>query len=482
LKVLLNRRSDITLDVYEKVAWGGDSVSIGPDATSAMDRAHAAFTRMVTEQLAADPDAQIYSITFGPGDAGAVDLEHDTRPTILWTGASFGEALPERVVRGIVLARLANFLGGHTASRSEVALGVASMLDPGKSLPRVPVEGTGGAGEILPLGHVFHDLSTHIALEPKERMALINGSPCAAALVADVALAARRRVALAEKVFALSVEALGSQLEAYSADNEELWGDEHETAALRSLRSLLEGHRPERMARQSPVSHRILARVLGQARRAQAEGERAARVSLACVTDNPVYIPPDTERPLGAVFSTGGYHNTQAPAAMDAIAFQWADLCMLAERHTDRLFQHPVTAPLLESEFTYRSLHMVQDGWAEQARSLAQPSLIALGSWGQNDVPSASFPAWRKADAIGRCHDASLAILAVLCVHVLASRGFSVPPRLTSLVEEVNRWVPPITEARLVGPELEALSHAFTRQITQASQDLVAQTAHAPTN
>jgi histidine ammonia-lyase len=463
--VLLNRRSEITLDVYEKVAWGGDSVSIGNGAMIAMDSAHEAFMKMVGERLAADPAAQIYAITFGPGDAGAVDITHDTRPTILWTGASFGAALPERVVRGIVLARLANFLGGHTASRSEVAVGIASMLDPLVPLPRVPVQGTGGAGEILPLGHVFYELSRRMALEPKERMALINGSPCAAALVADTALAARHRIALAEQVFALSVEALASPLEAYSADNEELWGDEHETAALRSLRSLLEGHRQERMARQSPVSHRILGRVLGQVRRAQAEAELAAGVSLASVTDNPVFIPPDDERPLGTVFSTGGYHNSRATAAIDAVAFQWADLCLLAERHTDRLFQHPDTAPLLASEFTYRSLHMVQDGWAEEARSLAQPSLLSLASWGQNDVPSESFPAWRKADAIGHCLDASLAILATLAVHVIASGKHPIPRALASLVAEVNERVPPIAEARLVGPDLEALTLAFTNKV-----------------
>lgn len=466
LTLELHRRSDITLAAYEQVAWKGSTVRIGQDAAGLMDRAHEAFAAMVAKRLAEDPSAQIYAITFGPGDAGPVDLAHDTRPTRVWTGASFGEPLPERVVRGIILARLANFLGGHTASRSEVAAGIAAMLDPGASTPTVPVQGTGGAGEILPLGHLFYDLSGKLKLEPKERMALINGSPCAAALVADIALAARGRTALAESVFALSVEALGSPLEAYSADVEDLWGDAHETAALRSLRNLLEGHRPERMARQSPVSHRILARVLGQMRRAQAEAERAAVVSLASVTDNPVYIPPDQARPLGTVFSTGGYHNTQAPAAIDAVAFQWADLCQLAERHTDRLFQHPATAPLLyEAEFTYKQLHMVQDGWAEEARSLAQPTLLSLGAWGQNDVPSQSFPAWRKAAGIGHCLDASLAILATLAVHVLAEGALPVPGALAGLVEEVNVHVPPIREARLVGPDLEALTQAFSDRV-----------------
>ena len=64
-------------------------------------------------------------------------------------------------------------------------------------------------------------------------MALINGSPCAAALVADVALAGQARLALAESVFALTAEAARAPLEAYSEDLEALWDDEHETAALR---------------------------------------------------------------------------------------------------------------------------------------------------------------------------------------------------------------------------------------------------------
>jgi histidine ammonia-lyase len=466
--IVLDRRADITLEAFERVAWRGETVELGAAALAAMDRAHESFERMIAERLAADPAAQIYAITFGPGDAGPVDREHDTRPKTPWTGASFGQALPARVVRGIVLARLANFLEGHTAARGQVAAAVAALLQPGGRVPAVPLQGTGGAGEILPLGHLFYELGG-LKLEPKESMALINGSPCAAALVADVALAARGRTALAESVFALSVEALLSPVEAYSADVEPLWDDPHETAALRSLRSLLHGHHEERMARQSPVSHRILGRVLGQNRRAQAEAERAAAVSLRAVTDNPVYIPPDAARPLGTVFSTGGYHNTQAPAAIDAVASQWAQLAQLAERHTDRLFQHPSTATLLyEAEFTYKQLHMVQDGWAEEAASLAQPTLLNTASWGQNDVPSQSFPAWRKADAIGRCLDSAVGILAVVAVHVLAARDIPVPPALSEVVLDVNRHVPPITEARLVGPELEALSRAFTGRVYPA--------------
>jgi histidine ammonia-lyase len=70
----------------------------------------------------------------------------------------------------------------------------------------------------------------------KERGSLINGSPCAGALVGDAAIAARRRLQLAIETFALSIEAFRAPLEHYDEALEALWGDEDEAAVLRSLR------------------------------------------------------------------------------------------------------------------------------------------------------------------------------------------------------------------------------------------------------
>ncbi len=310
-----------------------------------MDRAHASFAALVEARLAEDPAALIYGVTTAPGDGATEVLSEERRarrPTHMWTAASFGEPLPERVTRAIVLARLANLLGGHATIRAEVAAAVTAMLE--SPLPPVPSQGNGGAGEILALGHLFYAIPERFELAPKERMALVNGSPCAAALVADAALAGARRLALAEQVFALAAAVLGVPLEAYGAELEPLWGDPHETAALRSLRALLESDGGMRQAHQAPVSFRILPRVLGAVRRAQAAAEEAAAISLRSVTDNPVYVPPTDRPPLGAVFSTGGYHDARAPAALDGLAFAWTDLCQLAARATDRLFQHPGTA------------------------------------------------------------------------------------------------------------------------------------------
>lgn len=463
--MLIDTRTDITLEAFRRVAWKGESVEIGARAAAKMDQSHAAFDTYMKARLAEDPKAMVYGVTTAPGDAGTRLLPPDAvRPPRLWTAASFGDALPERVVRGIILARLANFVDGHATARAEVARAMASMLD--RPLPEVPVQGNGGAGEILALGHLFYALVLPPDLTRREQIALINGSPCAAALVADAALAAAGRTEVAERVYALAVEALGAPLEAYSADVEELWNDEHETQALRSLRGLLEGHAAERMAYQAPVSFRILARVLGQVRRASAEARAAASTALRSVTDNPVYIPPTEARPMGTIFSAGGYHNSRATAAIDGLAIAWADLCQLAQRQADALFQHPRTAPILSrTEWSLKPLHMVANGWAEEARALAQPTLLSQGAYGQNDVPAMSFLAWRKATAIGLCLDASLAVLTVLAAHAMHGMASTAPPRLVGLVDEVMSTVPPVSEIRRLGPDCAALSRAFTKRV-----------------
>jgi len=465
--VVVASRADLTIDAARRVAWEGEDVVLAPEVAERMARGHAAFAAYVEARLAEDPGALLYGVTTGPGDAGAATLTEAARaqqPRGLWTAASFGEPLPERVVRAIVLARLANFVDGNAGARPELAAAVAAMLD-GGPLPAVPARGNGGAGEILALGHLFGDLADPLALGPREKMALINGSPCAAALVADAALAARGRLDLAERTFALSVEAIRAPLDAYDPQFGELWGDEHEADALRSLGSLLDGGTGQRQDHQAPVSHRVLPRVLGRVREAGARAEQTANGSLASVTDNPVFLPPGPERPLGALVSNGGFHNDRAHPALDALAHAWADLAQLAQRHVDKLFQHPVSAPLLAGEWGVKPLHMAAAGYAEEARTLAQTTVLGLGGFGQNDLPSPSFLAWGKATAVATSLERSLAVLAALASQALHAARQAPPPALAPFLDEVRAAFPPIEAPRPLGPDAERLAAAFGRRV-----------------
>ena len=338
------------------------------------------------------------------------------------------------------------------------------MLD-GGPLPQVASSGQGGAGEILALYPLFAELSMGFDLEVKERGSLINGSPCAAALVADAALAARRRVRQAQRVFALSIEAFGAPLEHYDAALDTLWGDEYEATALRGLRAYLVGAGAGRRNYQAPVSYRIVPRVLGHAHRALAAAERAATVSLGSASDNPVYVPPDAAHPFGRCLSTGGYHNAMAPPALDDLAAIWADLCLLCDRHSAKLVTGRVSLlpDLLQvgrdpgdsdghGDIGY--VPMAVTGYLEQAKAAAQRTFIPgseAGGAGQDDVAAPVFLAWAKEERAGRCLDAALAMLAVVAAQALHVTGRQAPPPLRDFVEELRAIVPPIDGARVLG-------------------------------
>ncbi|HEY2110386.1 MAG TPA: aromatic amino acid lyase, partial [Dongiaceae bacterium] len=337
----LASRADLTLANFRRVAWQGDAARFAPAALARM----AASRRQFLDLLESDPELTIYGVTSGYGQhankrLSAEQRKRQARRPPHGPAVAFGPSLPERVVRGIVFARLANYVEGHAAASAELAAAVASMLE-GERLPKVSLAGQGGAGEITALAPLFNDLAERMELGEKEVLSLINGSPAATSLLADAAAAARRRLELAEEVFALSSEAIRVPHGHFAEELEELWGDAAEAATLARLRALMAWGDPERRPYQAPVSYRILPRVLAQFRRAAEAAEAAAETSLKAITDNPVFLAPSPGHPKARVYSTGCYHNAMAHPAMDNLAAAMADLCLLTDRHTSKLLHGP---------------------------------------------------------------------------------------------------------------------------------------------
>jgi histidine ammonia-lyase len=484
LTVILNRRSDIDLNAYYRAAWQRENVRIGDAALQRIAANRASFLELIDK----DPSVVIYGVTTAMGERANTRLsreerDHHARLKPFPAATSFGDYLPDRVVRGIVLARLANFIEGHSATTPRIAQAVAQMLD-GAPMPAVAAAGQGGAGEILALYPLFAELSTRFDLEVKERGSLINGAPCAAALLADAAIAGRRRLQLALETFALSIEAFRAPLEHYDEALESLWGDKDEAAVLKSLRGYL-GAVHGRRNYQAPVSYRIVPRVLGHAHRAVGAAEHAATVSLSSVSDNPVYLPPDAAYPLGRCISTGGYHNAMAAPALDDLAGIWADICVLCDRHSAKLLNGKVSHmpdQLLVGRKPGQSdgrgnvgyVTMAANGYIELAKGAAQRTFIpgSDSGAGQDDVAAPGFLAWSKEARAGRCLDASLAMLAVVASQALFVTDRKAPPPLKGFMELIRTYVAPVTEDRILGPELGRLTDAITAKIFSPSENV----------
>ncbi len=472
MMLVVETRRDFTLEAYRRVSWAGEPVRIAASAMEVMRDSRHRFMRL----LELEPDAVVYGVTTGYGQMAKQRLDpdqrrsHAARPPLA-AAASFGEALPERVVRGIVFARLVNYVEGHAAISPQLAQAVADMLG-GGPLPQVPAYGASSAGEILGLAHLFGPLAESFDLEEKDCLCLVNGAPCAAALVADALLAAEARQQLAIRVFALSADAIKAPLEAYDEVLEDLWGDEYDASVLSQLRTLLAGGSYERRSYQAPVSFRALPRVLGQTVRAADQARAVATTLLAAISDNPLFLAADDVHPHGRVISNGGFHAAAATPALDALAAAWADLALVCDRQASRLMDGQISLLpdfLMGAGGAYIGcLGFVAADYAEQARHAAQRTFLPGsdgGGFGQNDLAVPVVAAWRKAEESGRCLDANLAILAAVASQALYVTDRRPPPALKAFLSEVRQLFAPLGAPRAPGPDAGDLAAHFTRSV-----------------
>ncbi len=477
MTVTINTHSDLTLEAFCRVAWHKESVTLSPEVMQKLKSARDDFIELIDQ-----PNITIYGVNTGYGQRAKTRLDTQgrskqaTQPTH-YRASSWGEPLPDRVVRGIVFARLANFVDGHAAVSPHVAEAVAAMLaDPLQ--PSIPTSGQGGAGEILSLSHLFMGLTSKLSLAEKDMLSLLNGSPAASALIADAALAAQTRLEIATEVLALGAEAFNVPHGHFAIELETCWNNPHDAWALKTLRELIEGGQNDaRRPYQTPVSIRILPRILGQARLASVAAETVARQSLCAITDNPLVIPKHERKTAEVVISTGGYHNAQAPASLDALVASYANLIVLTGRIASKLLDSSVS--LLPQYLGYPEdgtylgcLPMAIVGYEEEARMWATPTLLPgseSGGFGQDDVASPVFLAWRKFDHVGKLLDQSLASLAPIALRALKVSNRPVPPKLDQLAKLVAEKFPEASTEIPFGLDINSLAESFRGRIYKES-------------
>ncbi|MFN0190652.1 MAG: aromatic amino acid lyase [Aestuariivirga sp.] len=475
MTVTLNTRADFTIENCKRVAWSGEAVELGETAVRAIAQAREAFLQLIN-----NPDVTIYGVNTGYGGRAKLRLNAEARQTqaALPThhrAASWGKALPDRVTRAIVFARLANFIEGHAAVSPAVAKAVAGMLS-GGSMPYVPARGQGGAGEILSLSHIFLHAPGQWPLAEKDLLALVNGSPAASALIADAALSARARLELSAEVFALAAEAFNTPYGHFAEELEDCWNNPHDAWALSSLRDLMGAGATPRRPYQAPVSIRILPRILGQVHRAAQAAEDVARQSLAAVSDNPVIFPPGRQKGHERVVSTGGYHNMQAAAALDGLVCAYANLAVIAGRIAAKLQDESVSLlPQflgVDDGLSYLGcLPMAIVGYEEEMRMLAMPTLLPgseSGAFGQDDVASPVFLAWQKYDRSSVLLEQCLATLAPIATRALKITNRHVPEKLRKLAADIETCFPDDATDRAMGFDAAQLAQVFRQKIFEA--------------
>ncbi|HEY6218440.1 MAG TPA: histidine ammonia-lyase [Gemmatimonadaceae bacterium] len=402
-----------------------------PVSLSKSARERAAAARRTVDRLVSE-GAVVYGVTTGFGKLSDVaipapkllDLQ---RNLVRSHSVGVGDSMPEREVRAMMLLRANVIAKGYSGARPELAQLLAGMLN-ARLYPRVPEQGSVGAsGDLAPLAHLALSLIgegelrkadangpasamlaaaglTPVTLQPKEGLALINGTQAHTAVAALALVDAHQLWRVANIAGAMTLEALKGTPVAFDPRVHDARGQLGQAAAAAALRDLLadseirESHRQGDPRVQDAYCLRCMPQVHGPVLDAIDFCAGVIGRELNAATDNPLIFGDE-------LISGGNFHGQSVAMALDFLAIALTNLAVISERRTERLVNPDLNEglpPFLTRDAGVSSGFMMVQVTAaaitSECKVLAHPASvdsIPTGGGKEDVVPMAMAAAWK---------------------------------------------------------------------------------------
>ncbi len=481
----------ITIDEVADVARRGRSVALGDAALAAV-----AASRAIVEE-GVDYARPLYGINPGFGSFAQIRIElgrlRDTQLNLIRShAAGVGAPLPEEVVRAMIVILAASLARGRSGARVELVDALLALLNRGVT-PVIPSRGSVGAsGDLAPLAHLALVLVgegeatygdrrlvggealaaaglTPVRLEPKEGLALINGTHLMAAIGALALADTDRLTDAALRAAAMAIDAcratdafLDPRL--HAARNQP--GQQRVAATLAALLAgsqILEAHKENDPRVQDPYSLRAAPQVMGAVLDTIDHVRGVFTRELGGVTDNPLVFD-ETPR----VVSGGNFHGMPLAIALDMLTVALAHLAGIAERRTYWLLaavdsENPVS-PYLSPEPGLLSGLMITQYTAaaccNELQTLATPASVG-------NIPTAAEIEDYNSMGATAAHQARAAIdlaTSVIAIELLVmaeameyQRPLKSGAGVERTYETVRSVVPRLTDDRPPAPDIAAV-------------------------
>ena len=346
---------EVSLAQFEDVWRRNDQIELHADVRSAIDAA-ASLVRN-----AANGDEAVYGVNTGFGKLAnvAIDPEKMTklqRNLILSHCCGVGEALDAKTTRLMMVLKLLSLGRGASGVVWETVDLIVGMVNKGV-LPVIPVQGSVGAsGDLAPLAHmaavmigegeayyegtVMHGAKalakaglSPVILEPKEGLALINGTQFSTACALAALFDAWRNASASVVTAALSTDAMMGSTAPLVDELHTLRGHPGQIAVARGQRAIMQGseiresHRDDDTRVQDPYCIRCQPQVTGAAMDLLHFAGRTLTIEANAVTDNPLVLVDE-----GRIVSGGNFHAEPVAFAADQIALSLAEIGAIAQR------------------------------------------------------------------------------------------------------------------------------------------------------
>ena len=418
-------------------------------------------------------------------------LEALQRNLVLSHSAGVGEPLTDRVVKLILILKIASLARGRSGVRPLIIESLLRLLN-ADVYPIIPAKGSVGAsGDLAPLAHMSALLLglgearvggkrlaanealiaaglSPITLAPKEGLALLNGTQVSTALAIHGLFQIENVFAAAVVAGAMSVDAAMGSDTPFDARIHELRGQPGQILTASIYRSLLDGsgiresHLLGDDKVQDPYSLRCQPQVMGACLDVMRNAARTLEIEANGVTDNPLVFPDE-----GIVLSGGNFHAEPVAIAADTLAIAIAEIGALSERRMALLVDPGLSGlpPFLVKESGLNSGYMMAQvtaaALASENKSLAHPASVDSlpTSANQEDhVSMATFAARRLSEMA----ENSTGVVAIELLAATQGIDLRLPmktsPSLQRAHAEVRNKVPFYDHDRLLAPDIEAAS------------------------
>jgi histidine ammonia-lyase len=483
-------------------AAAGARVEVDPGVWPRVEAAHALY-----RQLAAS-GRLVYGVNTGCGPLCDRIVPLSEVPAFQLNlvrshASGLGPSHPREVVRAALAVRALTLAQGRSGVRPRVVETLVAMLN-ADVCPRVPEIGSVGAsGDLVELAHValaaigegtvLHDgrwrpaaealAAAGIAplvLEGREGLALMNGTACEAGQAALVVVGGDELLAAAEGAAALVFDLFGGNPEAFDPRLHAVRPHAGQQESAARLTRLLAGSGRVRAAdaraavergRAEPVQEaytlRCVPQVLGAVRATLAHAREVVTTEVNAVGDNPTFFPED-----GVVLHGGNFHGQPLALAIDHLKVALAEVALFSERRLARLLDPAANGGLppflIGDRPGIRSglmgLQYCASSTVAENAVLAHPATLGsvpTNANNQDVVPMGSVGV-RQARRLLENARRVVAIELVAAAEAAERTGTDgLADRTRAVYEAVRAVVPPVTEDRPLGADVERLVAAL---------------------
>jgi histidine ammonia-lyase len=443
------------------------------------------------DKIVASGDAA-YGINTGFGLLAQTRIPNDElellqRNLLLSHAAGVGEALPDAVVRLILVLKINALARGCSGVTLQLIEALAALLEH-EVYPVVPAQGSVGAsGDLAPLAHLSAVLLglgqvrvrgetltaaqglQRAGLEPlrlraKEGLALINGTQVSTALALAGLFGAEDVFAAAVVAGAMSVDALKGSDSPFDSRIQQVRGQPGQIAVAREYRELIAGSaiRASHLdcsRVQDPYSFRCQPQVMGACLDLIGNCSATLGIEANAVTDNPLLFAD-----AGDVLSGGNFHAEPVAFAADTLALAIAEIGSLSERRT---------AVLVDPKMSGLPAFLVKNSGLNSGFMIAQVTAAALVSENKTLAAPASVDsiptsanqedhvsmATHAARRLSRMVDNAAAVVGIELLCAAQGIDFHRPARSSRSLEEVHaavrKDVPFYDVDRYFAPDIE---------------------------